>query len=423
MSAQAVSTGVMQERDPNTVAIPSTSQSTQKPVEKTAKKAGTGAVKKRSTKTPSPNTDLTNIHLEGEETGEVPIFDTCDDVRKKMRGFLKRKSADATLAGLARAISANVPPGDTVSGQNVKRFLDAKGIYGGSSTKAFYAGYIYFEKCRIRDGKPKSVKRQEMEIEWKNQGGFPRSSKRDPQIDEPKAHQIGYKLLGTNTQNKAKEKREKANEEGKKNAERKEQEEGGDGGEKRQDDDGDEELEDGEDDDEYQEGDEEVEEDHTESEQLDTEIEDDEDKVADGKQSSTGAQKRTRSTRSSKNSEEGRGKRDGDDGSAPSSKKQKTTKSDTGKKNANEDLSGSNHDKSTPLAAQGSNDRLPEKGNKVQWRAMRGWVKGEVTEILVSDKKVDGKDVKALKQDPRIVLNSDSRGKICVHKPDSIYID
>lgn len=66
---------------------------------------------------------------------------------------------------------------------------------------------------------------------------------------------------------------------------------------------------------------------------------------------------------------------------------------------------------------------FPKKGQKVQWKAMPGWVKGEVTEVLTSNKKVDGKDVKASKKDPRIVLKSDSSGKVCVHKPDACYFD
>ena len=54
---------------------------------------------------------------------------------------------------------------------------------------------------------------------------------------------------------------------------------------------------------------------------------------------------------------------------------------------------------------------------------MPGFVNGTVTEILTSGKKVDGKDVKASKSDPRLVMKSDSSGKVCVHKPDACFYE
>jgi hypothetical protein len=84
---------------------------------------------------------------------------------------------------------------------------------------------------------------------------------------------------------------------------------------------------------------------------------------------------------------------------------------------------GSKHDKAEPPAAQGSNDRLPEKGQKVVWKALPGWVNGELVEIVYEEKDVQGKHVKGTKEDPRLVLKSDSSGKICVHKPDAVYFD
>jgi len=54
---------------------------------------------------------------------------------------------------------------------------------------------------------------------------------------------------------------------------------------------------------------------------------------------------------------------------------------------------------------------------------MPGYVDGEVTELLTSGKKVDGKDVKASKADPKIVMKSSSLGKICVHKPEACFYE
>lgn len=38
-----------------------------------------------------------------------------------------------------------------------------KGPLAGAHNIAFYAGYVFFEKIRVRDGKKKSVKREKME--------------------------------------------------------------------------------------------------------------------------------------------------------------------------------------------------------------------------------------------------------------------
>ena len=50
-------------------------------------------------------TDLMNIHLENEDCGSVPIYDTCDDIRQKMNDHL-RKMPNANQSSFARQLSA-----------------------------------------------------------------------------------------------------------------------------------------------------------------------------------------------------------------------------------------------------------------------------------------------------------------------------
>ncbi|KAI7494623.1 hypothetical protein KC367_g7862 [Hortaea werneckii] len=100
-------------------------------------------------------------------------------------------------------------------------------------------------------------------------------------------------------------------------------------------------------------------------------------------------------------------------------KKQKST----GQGNAPPGKVGSKHMDDNEPAPRGSADRLPKEGQKITWKAMPGSVNGTVTEILTSGKKVDGKDVKASKSDPRLVMKSDSSGKVCVHKPDACFYE
>ena len=109
---------------------------------------------------------------------------------------------------------------------------------------------------------------------------------------------------------------------------------------------------------------------------------------------------------------------------AAPAKKQKTQKSkkDDSKQSKGATV-GSKHMKSDAPAQQASLDRLPKKGQQAHWKALPGWVDGKVVEVLKKGKKVDGKDVKASKDEPKIVLKSNSSGKICVHKVDNCYFD
>jgi hypothetical protein len=89
------------------------------------------------------------------------------------------------------------------------------------------------------------------------------------------------------------------------------------------------------------------------------------------------------------------------------SKKQKKDSDDSSKKTI-----GSKHMPADEPAPRGSNDRLPKKGQKITWKAMPGYVDGEVVEVLHKGKTVDGKSVKASEDDPKLVLKSKSSGKV-----------
>lgn len=104
-----------------------------------------------------------------------------------------------------------------------------------------------------------------------------------------------------------------------------------------------------------------------------------------------------------------------------SNKKQKANSGDV-KGKASGKTVGSKHDPAEPPAQQGSAKRLPKVGQSVQWKALPGWVKGKVIEIAYEDKEVRGKRVKGSKNDPRIVLETES-GKIAGHKPEAMYFD
>lgn len=76
-----------------------------------------------------------------------------------------------------------------------------------------------------------------------------------------------------------------------------------------------------------------------------------------------------------------------------------------------------------PQGTAGDKTRVPKVGQKVQWHSLPGYVDGEVVEVVYEEKTIEGKSVKASKEDPRIVLRSSSSGKIAVHKPEVVYFD
>ncbi|QDS68707.1 hypothetical protein FKW77_003800 [Venturia effusa] len=133
--------------------------------------------KKTAKKTPSPpkdNTeddlDVSSITLPGEESHAVEIYDTCNMLRSKITAFLKAHPGE-TKTSLARRLST-LPHVGTVNARNLSAFMSKSGYDAGNTSEAFYAGYVFFEKLRIKQGKPKSKDRLEMERVWGERGGF-----------------------------------------------------------------------------------------------------------------------------------------------------------------------------------------------------------------------------------------------------------
>lgn len=130
---------------------------------KTAKtSAATGKKAGQNAKELESQLDVSDISLDGESDGEVPIYMTCDEVRKGLRALA---SNDITQAAICRTLTAALPSGYTgkVSAANLRGFMGEKGAVEGNTSVGFYAGYCFLEKRRIKAGKAKSDWRMEME--------------------------------------------------------------------------------------------------------------------------------------------------------------------------------------------------------------------------------------------------------------------
>ncbi|CEI64684.1 hypothetical protein FVEN_g3196 [Fusarium venenatum] len=113
--------------------------------------------------------DVSNVDpLPGEAQGRVAVYDTCSEIRKKIRALLAKDGM--TQAAFIRALNKNLPEGESVSPANMRYFMGCKDVRGGNTNITFYAAYIFFEKRRIQEGKPKSKFREEMEKAWGSKG-------------------------------------------------------------------------------------------------------------------------------------------------------------------------------------------------------------------------------------------------------------
>ena len=108
--------------------------------------------------------DVSEVTLDGEGTGDVPIFDSCDEVRRKINAHLR--DPNVTKAGFTREMKKGLVEGTALQAKSIDDFLRKKGPVAGNQSRAYYAAYVFFEKERIQKGKAKSKHRQEMEKEW-----------------------------------------------------------------------------------------------------------------------------------------------------------------------------------------------------------------------------------------------------------------
>lgn len=111
----------------------------------------------------SASADLNNIHLDGEETDSVPVFETCDVVRRKITAHLK--TPGLTQAQFCRDLHAQLkmPGCKSIQSKMLADFRKKKGPRAGCTSSVYYAAYVYLEKLRLAEGKPKSKHRLEME--------------------------------------------------------------------------------------------------------------------------------------------------------------------------------------------------------------------------------------------------------------------
>ncbi|KAJ7074543.1 hypothetical protein C8F01DRAFT_28921 [Mycena amicta] len=141
------------------------------------KKASAKASSSKKAADPFKGVDLFLISFDGDADGSVEIYDSCDAIRRKIQKHLTKPGSGVTKAGFLRDIVRAAYPNSrdmNIQSKQLTDFLTKKGATAGSTSRVFYAAYVYFEKMRLSEGKPKDAHRRKMEDQWAFQGGLPR---------------------------------------------------------------------------------------------------------------------------------------------------------------------------------------------------------------------------------------------------------
>lgn len=129
---------------------------------------------KRATKADKEATlkkyDVSEIPLDGESEAKVPVYDTCDIIRRRIKAHLRRP--EITQAMFLRGLERMFPEGRKtgINARGLGLFTSKKGANAGNTSGVFYAAYVFFEKLRLKERKPKTPFRERMEEVWGNAG-------------------------------------------------------------------------------------------------------------------------------------------------------------------------------------------------------------------------------------------------------------
>lgn len=120
-----------------------------------------------------------------EIAGEVPVFENCTAIRRKLNKLLESKSkipgsskswTQVSLSSELQAIAQNSAPVKTYQGVGnhgpsvpaLRRFLKKTGSMGGADSETYYFGNMLLEKLRIWNGEKKTKARENAEKEFPN---------------------------------------------------------------------------------------------------------------------------------------------------------------------------------------------------------------------------------------------------------------
>jgi hypothetical protein len=92
--------------------------------------------------------------LPDEIKGKVPIYDTCDEIRQKIRNH--HLLPGMTKAAFLRQLSKCFAPPRNLDLPQLHAFLRFEGSIRGCENRIYYRAHVYFEKLKIKKNEPKT---------------------------------------------------------------------------------------------------------------------------------------------------------------------------------------------------------------------------------------------------------------------------
>jgi hypothetical protein len=109
---------------------------------------------------------IDSSYLPGLLDDSVPVYDSCDEIRCKIKEHLLNR--DVTQASFLRTLAAQFRPeaNRKFQSKQLNTFREYQGADKGNMSAVFYASYVYFERLRLVKGDGKTAHRLGMEKAW-----------------------------------------------------------------------------------------------------------------------------------------------------------------------------------------------------------------------------------------------------------------
>jgi hypothetical protein len=129
---------------------------------------------KKPTTTPPKEGSFLDITLAGESERAVPVYDSCAQIRVKIKNLLEKQKDKPENAQPGEFTKNGKPKPWTakafcdvigVSPRSYGTFMKKSGHMGGAENHTYYGAYVFFEKKRIFEGAKKTAARIKMESE------------------------------------------------------------------------------------------------------------------------------------------------------------------------------------------------------------------------------------------------------------------
>ncbi|RYP48325.1 hypothetical protein DL768_005781 [Monosporascus sp. mg162] len=106
----------------------------------------------RAVAPPPSASSFSHNHLPAKEIDDVKVYDTCDEICRKVNERLKMPVVAQVRFCRDLYAQLRMPKTNGIQSMLLADFRTKKGPRAGNTTSVFHAAYVYFEKKRIAEG-------------------------------------------------------------------------------------------------------------------------------------------------------------------------------------------------------------------------------------------------------------------------------